>query len=211
MKSAIQFQRNRFRSIEDEPYATTDDFQRLFTREMVDLFRLSLHLTADAEKADMCLILAIRDCFANSNVGKNWALVWARRMVVCNAIRLVMGTEGASPGIDESNIGPEIHLRPSEYRIEALRESLAILELPDLDRLVFVICVLERYPILDCALLLRRSVKDVACARVRAISQIVSVEERNQEGTSATSPSRLRSACRNGMGQSDDPCGSLLD
>ena len=51
MKSAIQFHSNQFKLIEEDTYATTDDFQRLFAREMTDLFRLSLHLTADAENS----------------------------------------------------------------------------------------------------------------------------------------------------------------
>src|ERR1035441_8022378 len=72
MKSALQFHSNQFNSIEEDTYATTDDFQRLFEREMADLFCLSLQLTADAEKAESSLILAMRECFANSTVSKEW-------------------------------------------------------------------------------------------------------------------------------------------
>jgi hypothetical protein len=174
MKSALQFHSNQFKLIEEDTYATTDDFQRLFVREMTDLFRLSLLLTADAEKAECCLIHAMRECFAISTVSKKWALIWARRMVVRNAIRLVVGTEDAMPIDICGDAGPDFHLQPSEYRIEALQDSLPILELPDFDRLVFVICVLQRYSILDCALLLKRYPKDVNDARVRAINQVVS-------------------------------------
>src|SRR5208282_3046394 len=195
MKSALQFHSNRFRLIEEDTYATTDDFQRLFAREMTDLFRLSLHLTADAEKAESCLILAMRECFANSTVAKEWALIWARRMVVCNAIRLVLGTERTIPRDACNEAGPDFHFQPGDYRIEALRESLSILALPDFDRLVFVISVLERYSILDCALLLGKSPKDVNEARVRAITQIVSSEERNRHESSTTSPTSPHGAC----------------
>jgi DNA-directed RNA polymerase specialized sigma24 family protein len=178
MKSALKFHSNQFRLTEEDTYATTDDFQKLFAREMSNLFRLSLRLTADAAKAESCLILAMRECFANNNVSKEWALIWARRTVIRNAIRLVLETENAMPNDICSKAGPDSHLHPSEYRIEALRDSLAVLELPDFDRLVFVICALERYSILDCALLLKRSPKDVNDARVRAINQVVSAEER---------------------------------
>jgi len=180
MKSALQFHSNQFRLTEEDTYATTDDFQKLFAREMTDLFRLSLQLTADAEKAESCLILAMRECFANSNVSKEWALIWARRTVIRNAIRLVLETENAMPKDICSEAGPDFHLQPSEYRIEALRESPAILELPGFDRLAFVICVLERYSILDCALLLKKSPKAVNDARVRAINLVVSAEELNR-------------------------------
>jgi hypothetical protein len=211
MKSALQFHSNQFRLIEEDTHATTDDFQKLFAREMTDLFRLSLQLTAHAEKAENCLILAMRECFANSTVSKEWALIWARRMVVRNAIRLVLETEDGMPNDVCSEAGPDFHLQPSEYRIEALRDSLAILELPDFDRLVFVICVLERYSILDCALLLKRSPKDVNDARMRAINQVVGAEERNRHEPTTTFSTSLHGACSNGIGALDDSRGSLLD
>jgi DNA-directed RNA polymerase specialized sigma24 family protein len=211
MKSALQFHSNQFRLIEEDTYATTDDFQKLFAKEMTDLFRLSLQLTADAGKAESCLIFAMRECFANSTVSKEWVLVWARRMVVRNAIRLVLGTDHATPNDIDSETEPGFHLQPSEYRIEALRDSLAILELPDFDRLVFVICVLERYSILDCALLLKRSQKDVNDARVRAINQVVYAEELYRHDSTTTFPTTQYGACSNGIGELDGSCGPLLD
>ncbi len=211
MKSALQFHSNQFRLTEEDTYAKAEDFQRLFAREMTDLFRLSLLLTADAEKAERCLTLAMRDCMTNSTVSKGWAFVWARRTVVRNAIRLVLETEYTIPNDTCSEAGPDFHLQPREYRIEALRDSLAILELPDFDRLVFVTCVLERYSILDCALLLKRSPKDVDSARARAINQVVSAEERNRYEPATTSPTSPYRAWSNEIGDLDDLCGSLLD
>jgi DNA-directed RNA polymerase specialized sigma24 family protein len=208
MKSALQFHSNQFKLIEEDTFATTDDFQRLFAKEMTDLFRLSLLLTADAEKAECCLILAMRECMAISTVSKKWALNWARRMVVRNAIRLVAGKKSAMPNDTYSEAGPDFHLQPSEYRIEAIQDAHAILTLPDFDRLAFVICVLERYSILDCALLLRRSPKDVNDARVRAINQIVSAEVRNRRESTTTSP---YGACSSKLGELNDSCGSLFD
>jgi DNA-directed RNA polymerase specialized sigma24 family protein len=211
MKSALQFHSDQFNLIEGDTCATTDDIQRFFAREMTDLFRLSLQLTADAEKAETCLILAIRECFANNAVSKEWTFIWARRTVIRNAIRLVPGSDNATPNDTCSDAGPDFHLQLSEYRIEALRDSLAILALPDFDRLVFVICVFERYSILDCALLLKRPPKDVNAARVRAINQVVSSEERIRRESTATFPMSLYGACSDGLGERDGSCGSLLD
>lgn len=211
MKSALQFHSNKFKSFEDDSYAAADDFQRLFARNMNDLFRLSLQLTADAETAERCLILAMRESFANSTVAKEWALIWARRTVIRNAIRLVLGARNTIPSDIDCEEVSDFHLQPTEYRIEALRNSLSILELPDFDRLVFVICVLERYSILDCALLLKSSPKVVSAARVHAINKVVFANERNRrESTTALSTS-LYGACSNGIGEVDDSCGSLLD
>lgn len=184
MKSALQFSSNQFKLTEEYSYATADDFQRLFAREIADYFRLAVRLTGDAEKAESCLILAMRECFANSAVSKEWALIWIRRAVVRNAIRLVSDMENVMPNETYRAAGFVSHLPPSAHRMEALRESLAILTLPDFERLVFVICVLERYSIPECALLLKRSPKDVSDARMRAIDLVDSAGElKLQEST----------------------------
>jgi hypothetical protein len=211
LRSALKFRSNQFKSIREDTYASMDDFQKLFAKEMTDLFRLALHLTAGAEKAERCLILAMRECLANSAVSKEWALTWARRTVVRNAIRLVLGTGNATPNDIKSEAGPDFRLPSSEYRIEALRDSLAILTLPQFDRLVFVICVLEHYSVPDCALLLKRPPKDINDACVRAINWVISAEERHRnESYTALSASPLVARC-NGVGELDGSCGSLLD
>ena len=207
MKSALQFHSNQFKLIEEDTFATTDDYQRLFAREMANLFRLSLLLTADAENAECCLILAMRECLTTSTVSKKWALKWARRMVVRNAIRLVEGTKCAMPN-DTCSEGPDLHLQPSAYRIEAMQDARAILTLPDFERLVFVICVFEQYPILDCALLLRRFPKDVNDARLRAINRVLAAEERNRHESTTTSP---YGSCSSKSGDLDDSCGALFN
>jgi DNA-directed RNA polymerase specialized sigma24 family protein len=211
MKIARPFHRNKCRLIEDAAYATADDFQKLFAREMADLFLLSLHLTADAATAESCLIRAMQDCFASSTVSKGWALIWARRAVIRNAIRMVLEAKNANPNDIPGEAGPAFLPQPREYSIGALRDSLAILELPDFDRLVFVTCVLERYSILDCALLLKRTPTDVNRARVRAMNHVVSAEERNRHEFGTTSPSNPYGACSNGVGEVEGPCGALLD
>jgi len=170
----------RRNSNETRHYATDEDFQRLFETEITDLFRLSLQLTADSEMAERCLILAMRECFGRTDIGRDFLRIWARRMLIQNAIRQVLGIDNDSG----SHTGRDLHLQPTRYGIEELRESIAVLELPNFDRLVFVICVLERLSILDCALLLRRSPKDVSEAIVRAMNQVTCPE--CQEFTGAT-------------------------
>lgn len=208
MKSALQFHSNQFTLVEGDTFATSDDFQRLFASEMASLFRLSLLLTGDAENAECCLILAMRECLATSTVSKEWALNWARRMVVRNAIRLVEGTKCAMPNDTCSEEGLDFHLEPSVYRIEAMQDARAILTLPDFERLVFVVCVLERFSILDCALLLRRFPKDVNDARLRAINRVLAAEERNRHESATTSP---HGSCNSKLGDLDDSCGSIFN
>jgi len=207
MISALQMHRNRRNSEEKDSCATSEDFQQLFATEMGDLFRLSLQLTADAEKAESCVIFAMRDCFSGSTVSKERAHIWARRMVVRNAIRLVLGRENDIPCEALS----EVCTQPSQYRIEVLQESVAILGLPDFDRLAFVICVLERYSILDGAMLLRKTPKDVNDAIVRATNEVVSNEERNHPG--ATGKLRTNTYFDGSYegGKLDGSCGTILN
>jgi DNA-directed RNA polymerase specialized sigma24 family protein len=149
-------------------YATNDDFQQLFTTEINDLFRLSLQLAADPEKAKHCLVLAMKDCFGTDTICKDFAHVWARRMVIRNAIDLALGVDRDNA----SDAGSEFHLLSSDVHNEEQVESIVILHLPKFDRLVFVICVLERLSIQDCALLLGKSSKDVKDAIVRAANRL---------------------------------------
>jgi DNA-directed RNA polymerase specialized sigma24 family protein len=189
------------------PYAAAQDFERLFAKESIDLLALALHLTTDAEKAERCVILAMRDCVFRSSISNNRIHTWARRMVMRNAIRLVWGTPNDILG--ES--GFEFHLQPSDFPLEALRDSVAILTLPDLDRLAFVICVLERYSILDCALLLGRAPQEVYDAVLRATNQVLPAQERAQHDATARFAGEMYGAfC--GQGNSiKGSCGSILD
>ena len=57
---------HRARTTEKGIYATAEDFEQPFAKQNTDLFRLSLHLTADAEKAESCVILAMRDSFSGA-------------------------------------------------------------------------------------------------------------------------------------------------
>lgn len=211
MQSLLQFHSDLSKPTEEASYATTGGLQGLFARDMTGLFRLSLHLTADAWKAETCLTHSMRECFSYSTFSKEWAPIWARRTVVRNAIHLVLGTENAMHNEICSEAASHSNLRPSEDRIEVRRDSLAILALPDFDRLVFVICVLERYSILDCARLMKRSPKDIIEARGRAINQVISTEEGNRRDSTTTSPTRPHDAYSNGTGEFDGSCGSLLD
>jgi hypothetical protein len=153
-----------------------DDIQQFFTGEMAELLRLAVHLTADTEKAEICLILAMRDCFESSTVSKECLPRWARRMVVRSAIRLVLGAESGIHDESES-----IFCLPAcDDLRNSLRDSLAILQLDDFDRLAFVICVFERYALLDCALLMKTTPKNVRAAIARAGNQLLTGERNDQ-------------------------------
>lgn len=163
--------RRRTNSSEAHLYASDDDFRRFFTVEIDSLFRLSLLLTADAENAEHCLTLAMGDCFGAKTIFKDFVRVWARRMIIQNAIQLVLTDEsdaGNSAGVESSLDSGDVHQN------EHLKEA-AVLGLATLDRLAYVICILECLSIADCALHLRKSSQEVKDAVTRAAKQIASV------------------------------------
>jgi DNA-directed RNA polymerase specialized sigma24 family protein len=142
-------------------YAREDEFANIFESERAGLQRLALLLTANSEAAKRCLVRAFRECVASSSVSKDWVLSWTRRMVIRTAIGLAMGP--GRPSFVNTNDGADngsIAFSPDDSP-GAMAESESILDLPEFDRFVFVICVLERYSIHDCALLLGRSPREI--------------------------------------------------
>jgi hypothetical protein len=85
----------------------------LSAREMTDFFQLSLQLTAEANRAERCLTLAINDCFCANTIIKGFARTWARRTVIRIAIQEVLGINNDLARDVES----EFRLQPSRYRL----------------------------------------------------------------------------------------------
>jgi hypothetical protein len=160
-------------------YAREEEFVSLFERERVGLQRLALLLTANSEAAKRCLIRAFRECIASGSVSKEWVLSWTRRMVIRNAISLVIGPEGQSFVNTDDDADNDLVVFFSDDSLGAIAESESIFDLPEFDRFVFVICVLERYSMQDCALLLGRSPRDINEARKRVGNQVAKIHELN--------------------------------
>jgi DNA-directed RNA polymerase specialized sigma24 family protein len=148
-------------------YARMEEFVSLFERERASLRRLALLLTANSEAAKQCMMRAFRECIVSSSVSKEWVLTWTRRMVVRNAIRLVMGTEGQSFVNTDDNVNNGSMEFIPDDSLEEIVEVGSIFDLPELDRFVFVLCFLERYSNHDCALLLGRSLREIIEAQQR--------------------------------------------
>lgn len=139
-------------------YAHKEDFVSVFDRERVGLHRLAQLLTGNSEIARRCLALAFRECIMSDSVSKGWVLSWARRTVIRNAIRLLTRGQSLSSTCAESHNGSPAFALEAPCVADG---SEWILGLPECDRLVYVICVLERYSTQDCALLLGKSVRDI--------------------------------------------------
>src|SRR5882724_89709 len=71
------------------PYATSDDFRRVFDEDMNSLYLLSYLLTADRDKAEQCFVSGLEDAVEGNPVFKEWARSWARRVIIINAVRTI--------------------------------------------------------------------------------------------------------------------------
>jgi hypothetical protein len=150
------------------PYASSDDFRRVFDQDMNSLYLLSYLLTADREKAEQCFISGLEDAVEGNPVFKEWARSWARRVIIVNVVRIMnprpMEENGRSSSATVSSNGK----RPPVEQVEIA----ALLALEPFERFVYVMTVLERYSDQDCSLLLGCARRDVVVARTRAFERI---------------------------------------
>ncbi len=71
------------------PYASRDDFCRIFHEKMDSLYLLAFLLTADHRRAEQCFVSGLEDALGGNPVFREWAHSWARRMIIQNAVRLI--------------------------------------------------------------------------------------------------------------------------
>ncbi|MGO9339169.1 MAG: hypothetical protein ACLPY1_16865 [Terracidiphilus sp.] len=155
-------------------YATPEEFECLFESKRDPLLRLALLLTGSVEKAEQSLNHALRDCRLNSSVSTDWVLPWARRAIVRNAIQLVCLPASVSTAHSMNGDGTGVNSQAVPAATSLHEDISSIEKLPDFERLVLIITVLEHISIQDYALLLARSPKEVFDAQKRAIHLLAS-------------------------------------
>jgi hypothetical protein len=147
---------------------------------MSSLYLLSLLLTADCEKAEKCFLQSLEDSAGCTSVFKEWAISWARRVIIHNAIRLI--DQRPADEISILNPGP----RGSVANVQA--EIAAVVDLPTFERFVFVLSVFEHFSDQDCSLLLNCSRREVAAGRNCALQRIATLGNFEREGMSVSRP-----------------------
>jgi hypothetical protein len=159
------------------PYASSDDFRRVFDEDMNRLYLLSFLLTADHEKAEQCFVSGVEDAVEGNPVFKEWARSWARRVIIVNAVRAISPRPTEENGRSSSApISRESKAPPMEQV-----EIAAVLALEPFERFVCVMTVFERYSDQDCSLVLGCARRDVVAARTRAFEQIGSAMASHSE------------------------------
>lgn len=146
-------------------YATRAQFCRIFQEDMQSLYLLAFLLTANHADAEQCFFAGMKDALNGRTVFKEWARSWSRRVVITNAIRMI------------APMSPQSHEHPDRWAkadddSAACTTISAVAQLASLDRIVFVMSVLERYSVWECAALLDCTARDVQRARIRALQQL---------------------------------------
>jgi DNA-directed RNA polymerase specialized sigma24 family protein len=165
--------RHQVRRNEPNPFATREEFIKLFHEDMNGLYQLSFLLTGDHEKAEKCLVAGIEDCVKENRVFREWARSWAKRIIVENAIRELKPRPrptlpSSSPSAAVSSHSEQSSGSGGHFDLET------VLRLGDFERFVFVMSVLENYSHHECALLLGCSVLEVRQARLHALEELAS-------------------------------------
>lgn len=161
--------RNQIRRSKSNPYATRQDFINVFTDDRNELYQLSFLLTGDHEKAEKCFVACIENCVNENRVFREWARIWAKRIIVENAIRELK----PHPSLDSSSLVRAFFTHSEETNGSGGQfDSDAVLRLADFERFVFVMSALEHYSQHECALLLGCSAWEVRRAGLHAIEQL---------------------------------------
>jgi len=170
------FKANQSATIKNAEYAVAGDFCQIFDQDMSSLYLLALLLTGDHEKAEQCFVQGLENAVSRNRVFKEWARSWARRVIVQNALRIISPRPNAGNG-SWGRVSIDRRSKTPSERVEIA----AVLGLATLDRFVFVMSVLEGYSDHDCAILLGCARRDVLAARTRALQQIGSAAEFQQQ------------------------------
>jgi len=177
-------------------YASAADLCLIFTKDMDPLYLLSFLLTGEHSLAEQCFIRGLEESQKGNPVFKEWAQSWARRTIIQGAIQTIRPRP-----LQNRTSAPKSEGRSSDATPPA--QIANIVRLPQFERFVFVMSVLERYSYQECSLLLNCTRKDVAAGQVRAFQQIASVAELPCKVVSIDSNKQERSPT--GLGSSPQP------
>jgi len=163
--------RNASPNQDTTPYADGADFCRIFVEEMDRLYLLSFLLTSEHSLAEKCFVTGLEDSRRGNPVFKEWALFWTRRMIIQGAIKLIRPRPTYNRKPSPTPAGGSIHATTQPAEIAN------IVGLPQFERFVFVMSVLERHSFQECSLLLDCSRGDVIAARTWALRQVALASE----------------------------------
>src|SRR6266550_5395182 len=107
------------------PYASSDDFCRIFYEGTDELYQLSFLLTADHKEAEQCFVSGLESSVKGNRVFKEWARSWARRAIIQCAVKVInprpmeegrssSNPSGNTPAVEQGEMTAILELRPFE-------------------------------------------------------------------------------------------------
>ncbi len=137
----------------NDEYTSASEFCEMFLNDMPALFQLAFLLTSSTEQAEAVLLAALGDC-KRAKVFRPWAASWSKLAVIERALKAMAAGLANSAATNASAAAqPILQLRP-------------------LERAVYVLTVLEKYSVRDCAVLMRLSKREVISAQVADLQQV---------------------------------------
>jgi DNA-directed RNA polymerase specialized sigma24 family protein len=143
-------------------HAVWGDFCNAFVKDMKPLYLLAFLLTANHQDAEQCFAAALQEA-SEAAVFSDWVFPWIRRTLIKVAIRRALRRP--------SDNG---ETRDFWWDSDAGTSFNAVAQLGSLERLVFVMAVLEGYSIKECSLLLESSEQAIVTARSHALKNLSS-------------------------------------
>ena len=148
-----------------------DDFRELFAMELPGLFRVALLISGTYVLAEASSWRPWATVSTGS-VSRLWAPSWARRVVIRNAIGAWNNAVPEATVVAAESSVRNIRSRSFSDISAGCTDFARVIALGDLERTAFVLQMLERLTIRDCALLLNRSDREVRGASIRAFRQL---------------------------------------
>lgn len=141
-------------------HAVWGDFCDAFLKDMNPLYLLAFLLMANHQDAEQCFAMALEEA-SQATVFRDCVPSWIRRTLIKAAIHKALQRPS-----DNSET------RDSWWDSDAGTSFNAVAQLGSLERLVFVIVVLEGYSIKECSLLLNCSEQAAVTARLQALKDL---------------------------------------
>jgi DNA-directed RNA polymerase specialized sigma24 family protein len=141
-------------------HAVWGDFCNALVKDMRPLYLLAFLLTANHQEAEQCFAMVL-EAASEATVFRDWVRPWIRRTLIKVAIHGVLRRPGDNGQTSDS-----------WWDSDAGASFNSVAQLGSLERLVFVMAVLEGYSIKECSLLLDRSERAVVTARLHALKDL---------------------------------------
>ena len=156
-----------------DEHASPDDVRRVFVDHVSSLYKLSFLLTGNRQDAERCFVAALDETVdgIRVRVPRHSVRSRAKRSIVQQAVRVL------KPRPQEKSDGAPVlgGISDSNY-LSSGRQAVIhrVLSLRVFERFVFVLCLLERHTVEECAELLDCDVQEVLGGRMRALVSIAS-------------------------------------